>query len=802
MSEALPLDWGARLRQERDRRGWSRAELAAKINAGESSVYRWEEKGDKPHAPVLQALVDLFGKPVEGWGKSIWRVPYMHNAYFTGRERVLTYLHARLGGPALSKPERLPVAVSQARAISGLGGIGKTQTAVEYAHRFEHEYDLVVLVHASSREVLVAELAGLAPLLGLPTYAETDQNRLAEAVKRWLETRKKQVWLLIFDNVEDILLVKEFLPEKGNGAVLLTTRLQAVGKYIHKVELGTLALEEGIQFFQKRLGAGEEPERKVLSVSEREAAEQLYSLLGGLPLALEQAAAYIEEEACSLAEYVLLYQQQRSALLDRRSRIDQDDYPYSVATTWAISFRRVEQANPDAVALLRLLAFLHPDAIPEETLQAVVEDPQRLQEAVKLLQEYSLVQHQQAARMLTIHRLVQAVIQDGLKETERHDWRVQAVLAVNAAFPTSEQDNWEQCERLLSHALLVAEYIEEQEIVSEEAGRLLHETAAYLRNRARYMEAEPLFQRALQIREQLWGPVHPTVAVSLNGLALLRLDMGKYEHVEPLLQRALQIREQWPDPPAVAASLTGLGIMFTYQGQYEQAESFYLRAIQAYEQQPESSETANPHNNLASLYHYQRRYAEAEPLYIRALHLYTRYLTANHPRRAYVLSNLGTLYKDMGRYADAEPLLQQSLHISEQRLGLEHHGVAYPLSNLSALYVCQGKYAEAEPLYQRALRIFEQLGSEHPDLAGILHDGAQLREAQGNHEEARTLYARVLIIREQELGAQDARTRETRQRLIGVLYLLGQHEEAGRLEAIQAESGTSGEGQERAAGEG
>ena len=257
MAEALPLGWNVGLRRERERRGWTRAELAEKIKAGTHSIYRWEEKGGKPRADIIKALIHLFGKPVEAWGKSIWRMPYLPNVYFTGRERVLTYLHTRLGGLALREPARLPVALSQTRAISGLGGIGKTQTAVEYAYRFRDEYDMVVLVHASEREVLVAELAALAPLLGLPTFGETNQERLAQAVKRWLEMQKEQVWLLIFDNVDDVLLVKEFLPEKGNGAVLLTTRLHAVGKYIHKIELGTLTQDEGVQFFQRRVGIGE-----------------------------------------------------------------------------------------------------------------------------------------------------------------------------------------------------------------------------------------------------------------------------------------------------------------------------------------------------------------------------------------------------------------------------------------------------------------------------------------------------------------------------------------------------------------
>ena len=645
MAEALPADWGTRLRRERERGGWTRAQLAEHLKVGESSIYGWEENGHKPKAETLQALCNLFGKPVAEWGKRIWRVPYLQNVYFTGRERLLTRLHTFLGrAMILSERERYPVAVSQTRAIKGLGGIGKTQTAVEYAHRYGNEYDLVLWVRADSREALLAQFAGLAPILGLPYAAETNQHRQAEAVKRWLETEHSQVWLLIFDNVEDILLVKEFLPEKGTGAVLLTTRLHAVGKYMRKIELDTLPLEEGVQFFQKRVGIGEEPERKVLSPDERQAAEVLFTLLGGLPLALEQAASYIEsqEQGCSLAEYVRLYEQQRATFLRLPHPVDQD-YPESVATTWLLSFERVEQANPDAVDMLRLSAFLHPDAIPEEVLRTVIEEPQRLQAAIEIVQHYSLIQYQPESRTLTIHRLVQAVIQDGLEITERRAWARKVLVALNAVFPApEEQDDWQQCERLLPHALLAARYIEEQNLASKEAGRLLHETASYLQDRARFTEAEPLFLRALQIREQLLGPEHLDVAASLNGLADLQREQGKPTEAEPRFQRALRIREEHLGPHhiLVAISLANLANLYRDQGKHSEAEALYQRAHHIIEQSLESE----------------------HPQFV----LSQRNLAIRYGR---VLSNLAAMYLEHGKYVEAEPLFQRALQTFEPVVG-------------------------------------------------------------------------------------------------------------------------------------
>ena len=853
MVEALPVGWNIGLRKERERRGWTRAELAEKIKVGVHSIYRWEALGDKINEKALLALTRLFGKPVEAWGKTMWHMPYLPNAYFTGRKQVLNYLNERLGVHAIRDPGRLPVALSQARAISGLGGIGKTQTAVEYAYRFKNDYDMVVLVHASEREVLVGELAALAPLLGLPTYHETNQERLAEAVKRWLETQKEQVWLLIFDNVEDFEVVKTFLPEKGNGSVLLTTRLQAFGTHIRKVPLNTLTLEEGITFFQERLGEGEDPGRKILSEPERQDAAELATLLGGLPLALEQAAAYIEEYRCSLAEYVTRYNQQRATLL-QQNRLDPNDYRASVATTWLISFQRVEEANPDAVLLLRLLAFLHPDAIPEDALlqgaaevgppfQTAAENASRLQAAIELLQRYSLIRYHQATGTLTIHRLVQAVIQDSLEEVEQHAWRERAVLAVNATFPIPEQDTWELCERLLPHALLVAHYIEQQPIMSQEAARLLYETASYLQRRARHAEAEPLFQRALQIREQVLGQEHLDVAASLNGLADLYQEQGKQAEAEPLFKRALDLRERLlkPGDMLVAISWTNLANLCQDQGRYAEAEPLYLRAKDTFQQQMMADHRqdapafrqlalhlARLLSNLGAMYLEQNRLAEAEPLLRNAIQMLEQHFDLNSHWLAYPLNNLAILCKNLGRWSEAEPLYQRALRIWEQRFGPEHFLVAVAFTNLADnarqqgkdnvaeerfqqglsifdqgkgppyyrahalhglanLYREQKRYARAEPLYQQALEIRKQAWeSPHPDIAESLHDLGQLREAQGNLSEAKALYEEALEQREQAFGIDHPKTVETRQRLIALLHIIGRHEEAAQLELVQS----------------
>jgi tetratricopeptide (TPR) repeat protein len=757
---------------------------------------------------------------------TLWNIPYQRNPFFTGREDVLSQLHRTLQTDAT-------VALSHPQGISGLGGIGKTQTALEYAYRYGAEYDVVLWVRADSLASLTSGLIELAHVLQLPERNAQDQDIIIQAVLRWL--RMKRDWLLVFDSMDEPSVVEPFLPKTGQGHILFTTRAHSLGGIAQRLEVRKMEPETGALLLLRR--ASLLPSQATLQRAEsddRGIASQISEALDGLPLALDQAGAYIKETPCALTDYLKLYQERRREVLETRGSFDRS-YPASVATTWSLSFEKVNQANPAAVDLLDFCAFLAPDAIPEEmiatgaqyltaSLQKVLAHPLQFDQAIAALLAYSLV-GRNADATLGIHRLVQAVLQDRLSEEERHIWRERAMLAVNAAFPHVEPETWSRCERMLLQALFVTQSIEQDQVRGEEAGRLLYETASYLRERARYAEAEPLFQRALHIREQQLGSEHPEVASSLNGLgslyywqgkfgkaepllqrALLIFEQqlgpehvdtayplnglanlyrmqGKYAQAEPLYQRALHIREQQlgPQHPQVAASLNGLANLYSEQGEYAQAEPLFQRALHIWEQQlgPQHTQVAYPLNGLAILYCEQGKYAEAEPLYQRALHIWEQQLGPEHPQVIYPLTNLAELYSQQGKYAEAEPLFQRALHVLEQQLGPQHTQVAYPLTNLAELYREQGKYGEAEPLYQRALHIWEQqLGPQHPNVAHPLHGLAELYREQGKYGKAEPLYQRALHIREQQLGEAHPDTAETIHDLARFWETQGNSEEA------------------------
>jgi CHAT domain-containing protein/Tfp pilus assembly protein PilF len=276
-------------------------------------------------------------------------------------------------------------------------------------------------------------------------------------------------------------------------------------------------------------------------------------------------------------------------------------------------------------------------------------------------------------------------------------------------------------------------------------------------SRGDYANAEPLYQKALKIREKVLGPDHPKTAQSLDNLGQVYVQMGDYAKAEPLLQRALKIREKAPGPenPDTAASLNNLAGLYRLIGDYAKAEPLYQRAIKIDEKAlgPENPKTATVFNDLALLYQQKGDYAKAEPLFQRALKICEKALGPEHPWTAVKLDNLAGLYMYMGDYAKAEPLAQRALKIDEKVLGPENPRTASSLNALAALYRNMGDYSKAEPLAQRALKIDEKmLGPNHPDTAWALHGLAYLYAGMGNPKEALRLDTQARLVYEKILS--------------------------------------------------
>ncbi len=375
---------------------------------------------------------------------SYWHLPSPRNPFFTGREDILDTLHQCLS-------TNQAVALTRSYVLHGLGGIGKTQIAVEYAYRHAQEYTAVFWIGAETPESLASSFLSIATLLGLPEHQESDQGRIAAAVRRWLSTHRQ--WLLIWDNVEDLDLLSSFLPPARQGAMLFTTRRQTLGTLAHGMELQPMMEEEGTLFLLRRarLLDPTAPVEQLKQLAQRTpfeyaAARELVAAMDGLPLALDQVGAYVQETPCSLADYLKLYQTRRAELLKRRGEVV-IDHPASVVTTWSISFEKVEQANAPAAA--------HAQAGWKESSSFAQagrkEDVFLWHEAIRAVSPYSLLKRNTEEHTLSIHRLVQAVLRERMSEQECELWQQRAIRMLNAVFPEVPPDTQRQCERLLPH---------------------------------------------------------------------------------------------------------------------------------------------------------------------------------------------------------------------------------------------------------------------------------------------------------------------------------------------------------------
>jgi len=707
-------------------------------------------------------------------------VPYSRNRYFTGREDVLLQLHEQL-------MQTNAIAMTQVRAIRGLGGIGKTQTAVEYAYRYyegslekatepatgatteltEEQsqgqtpepaagYQYVFWVNADTQINLASSYAAIAEQLAVPNAQAMPQDQKITAVRSWLNRHNR--WLLIFDNADNPDWLVPWMPTNPQGKVLITSRASVFDQLGIPKSIALDVLSEAaaltLLFERTRIA------RTDISESE---AQQLNQELDGLPLALEQASAYILRQKIGFGRYLRAYRSRGLTQLEKE-KAQTGRYPSSVLKTWQLNMAAVQEEEPAASALLEMSAFLAPDEIPcwllkkgSEALGNLLgvylegeagettdeeEMALALRELLSLLSRYSLIRwHDDTPDTYSLHRLVQAVVQSQLDSQTAADWIEQVVAAISEADPGQEFEQWPLFEQLLPHWLSVIRQALSAGQRSATLGLLCNQAGFFLKSQGRYQEAEPLYLDALNIRKAELGERHPDTATSLNNLAGLYESQGRYQEAEPLLLDALNITkaELGERHPSTATSLNNLAELYRAQGRYQEAEPLLLDAlnIRKAELGERHPSTATSLNNLAALYKSQGRYQEAEPLLLDALNIKRDVLGERHPSTASSLNNLAALYKSQGRYQDAEPLYLDALNIRKAELGERHPSTATSLNNLAALYASQGRYQEAEPLYLDALNIRKaELGERHPDTATSLNNLAALYASQGRYQEA------------------------------------------------------------------
>jgi len=752
----------------------------------------------------------------------IWNVPYRRNPFFTGRENILASLHEKLHSGK---------AMSQIQAISGLGGSGKTQIAVEYAYRHHSNYSVILWLRGDRREMLREDCTTIASQLSF----KGKSNDIIDAVKSWLKTNTN--WLLIFDNVENLTVLRTFIPSNVRGHVLLTTRTQATGTIAQRIDLCKMARDEAELFLLRRIKKlFQDAPLADASHSDVEQANEIAELLGDLPLALDQAGAYIEETGCSLNDYLSLSSTRRAKLLAMRGGLGAD-HPMSVAATFNHSFEKVAQASSTAIDLLRFCAFLDPIAIPEElirhaaeelgaTLQPVASDPLVLDTAIAILRKHSLLHRVAETKLLSLHPLVQAVLRDRMSEKVHQEWVERAVRAVNHAFPDIEEVHmWHRCQPAMPHVQACITLIKKYKPLSPEAVRLLYQAGMYFRIQAQYNEAEvlleqatamrehlaastqketvadrsiafwrhykpgqysliePLIQKELAYAEQAPGSDNQHVATIRLKLAELYYKQGRYSQAEQLFLQSLSIKEQHVGllHACVACNFNGLGLVCLALGKYSLAESYFLHALTVWERLPEPRHPfmGRTLNALARLSIVLGKYTQAEIYLKRERTLLEQTLRPLHPTIINSLNDWAVLCIAQGRYDQVEILLDQAQTILTKTVGLKHPIAARVLHTLARFYAIRGKYIQAEQILQEVLGIREQaLGFEHPEVASIVNTLADVYVAQSQRSLAEALYKQAFEVRERVLGPEHPDVAQTLNGLAGLYFTRTEYQRA------------------------
>jgi tetratricopeptide (TPR) repeat protein len=701
----------------------------------------------------------------------VWNVPHPRNPAFTGRADELDRLRQNF----VRATPRYPV-----QAVHGLGGIGKTQLALEYVYRFADEYDVVWWLRAGEPASLAADYADLAVALRLPGSVEPGQRAAVEAVRHWLA--KHDRWLLVFNGAKEPGDVEGYLPRVLRGHVIITSSNTNWKNLALPLQLKPMKPSEGVELLLH--GSAHEDEQA--------AARELVKELGALPLALAQARGYMEQAGTSVSEYLRRLHDQSKELM-KRGTAGPDAAP--VATAWEIAFQEAKERSPAAVELLALCAFLAHDDIPADALRrarglppalaAAVSDAFAFDDAVSALRRYSFIEWHGDA--LSMHRLVQAAARDRLGEEDRRRWAELAVGLVCDAFPDVPDDPAQRgaCRRWLPHAQAALAHARAAGLpAAEPAERLLRHAAHYQHDIGFEAPAREMLEQALRLAEAVHGGDHPHVAMAHCGLGEILLRTGGLEGARRHVEQALHIDEKnhGPESAHVATDLRTLAAILKEAHALDQARRHAERALRIDMIFPDNdASVAKDENTLGAILRELGDREGARRCFENAIAIDEKRRTQDLPLH---LNNLGLLLREMKELDEAEKLTDQALLIGIETYGPDDPQVATFHSNRASVLqeignrdyeraLREGVQREeakthldrrlegAKTHYERALVIGEQIyGSDHYVVAIRCNNLALVLLDLDDHDGAKKYFDRAVAIARKALGPDHARVRK------------------------------------------
>jgi tetratricopeptide (TPR) repeat protein len=684
-------------------------------------------------------------------------------AHFTGRRTELDAIDEALG-----VAERAVVM----QAITGLGGVGKSQLSARYVHEHAEEYDVVAWIRAEDGGT--ADLSELAAELGLPVAQLTSVQRAGSAL-RWLSGCDER-WLLVLDNVASPEQLESCCPSAGNGRVIVTTRDRAMAQFGPALAVDVFDEPTAVEYLLATSGR-----------EDRDGAIRLARGLGFLPLALSHAGAYCAA-GTTFDDYLeLLGALPTSELFDDHPEAS---YAQTVASTWQVSIQAAERQAPLARQVLTMAAHLAPDAIPRALFEVLLDDTSSVSERKRLLDAFNALHRLSLAEVtdttVSVHRLLQKTIRDDPVIRADPTAAVRALAAVAAAFPRElrEPQTWPHCERLLPHALAITTAVVMPDGQGPRLVTLLNSASEYLARADPGARAISVATRAVAYARQLLGSEHPDTLRAAAILAAAYRLAGRTTQAIELAERTLADYERilGPEHPD-ALLLAGLILAGAYwqAGRTTQAIELAERVLPDVVRilGPEHPDRLIIGTILALSYSNAGRITEAIQLEERVLADSQRILGPNRPETLNAGMTLAFLYSTAKRTSQAIELAERVLADCVRILGPEHPDTLSADTILTLSYAQVGRATEAIEHGERILADCQRiLGPEHPGTFHACASAAFAYQAAGRMPEAIDLAEQMFADRTRLLNAEHPYTLGARATL-ATMYL-----RAGRTDAI------------------
>ncbi|KAJ5819454.1 hypothetical protein N7474_005045 [Penicillium riverlandense] len=685
-------------------------------------------------------------------------------------------------------------------ALVGLGGVRKSQLAIEYAHQVRRQSaeTWVFWIHASNTARCEKSLRDLADRVKISGRQDRTAN-IFQLIGNWLQDEKIGNWILVLDNVDDDGFLRKpsattqegqansqtnastqppprYLLKSSNGYIIITSRNRRVALDIAD-QKNIIAVQR-----MKKAEALDLLQQKLHTPTELEDMEQLVEALEFMPLAIVQAASYITHRSprCSVSQYLeKIRNSDREAvrLLDREAGLLYRDWEAknSILLTWQISFDHIQGVRPSAAGLLSLMSFFDRQGIQESVLQVPKiqemnrnlclekdedssggedgdnasgsDTDQCFEDDITTLSDYSLISVGERSAVLTMHRLVQLTVRTWLKTHGQLElWKERFISNLCQKFPTGEFENWEQCRSLFPHLKsAMLQRPDSQESLLQWA-TLLFKGAWYAQESGNITDAREMASKSRKQRVRLLGVTDGEALDSTAMLATAYRLGGLWEEAEKLEVQVMETRKMklGQDHPDTLTSIANLASTYS-----SRAETRKTRLGE-----DDHPDTLSSIANLAATFWNQARWEEAEQLFVQVVETHKTKLGEDHPDTLSSMANLASTFSHQGRWEEAERLEVQVMETSKRKLGEDHPDTLSSIANLAATYREQGQWEKAKKLRVQAVDARKRkLGEDHPDTLSSMANLAFPWKSLGRNADAGELLRECLAKQKQTLGA-------------------------------------------------